>query len=67
MVNMEQLFFKHDNNITWLLSRVLPEEYHETWLAGFNKDFGDTPQNLVDKGQEDMVISYLRSWAFGPI
>jgi hypothetical protein len=48
------------------LSFIVGQEYWEDWLQGYNKAFDMSPQEMIDLGREDEVISYLEWAAYGP-
>ena len=36
------------------------------WTSGYNTFFGMSPQEMIDLGREDEVVSYLKWAAYGP-
>jgi hypothetical protein len=54
------------DRINQLLSMILPEDQHDIWLNSFNYYFNMSPQEAIDGGDKDKVISYLRFHVYGP-
>ena len=50
-----------------LLAAILESEEHQgLWLNSHNTNFGMHPQEMIDQGREDEVISYLLYAIEGP-
>jgi hypothetical protein len=49
-----------------LLSFIIGYEDYDTWINGYNKAFDMSPQEMIDLGREDEVVSYLKWAVYGP-
>lgn len=49
-----------------LLTILFPEQAHDLWLNSINKEFGMTPQEMIDSWREEEVIAYLDYAVYGP-
>lgn len=49
-----------------LLTILFAQELHDQWLDGHNLAFGMTPQEMIDSGREEEVLSYLDHAVYGP-
>jgi len=49
-----------------LLSFIIGHEDYDTWINGYNKAFNMSPQEMINLGREDEVVSYLKWAVYGP-
>lgn len=49
-----------------LLSFIIGQEDYDTWINGYNKAFNMSPQEMINLGREDEVVSYLKWAVYGP-
>lgn len=49
-----------------LLSFIIGQEDYDVWLNSYNKAFDMSPQEMIDLGREEEVISYVRWAVYGP-
>jgi hypothetical protein len=61
-----RLLVRKKQDITKLLTILFNEDLHDKWLDSHNLAFGMTPQEMIDSGREEEVLSYLDYAVYGP-
>jgi hypothetical protein len=61
-----RLLVRKEKEIKKLLTILFDEDLHDKWLNGHNLKFGMTPQEMIDSGREEEVLSYLDYSVYGP-
>ena len=61
-----RLLVRKKQDIKKLLTILFDEDLHDKWLDSHNLEFGMTPQEMIDSGREEEVLSYLDYAVYGP-
>ena len=61
-----RLLVRKKQDIKKLLTILFDEDLHDKWLDSHNLVFGMTPQEMIDSGREEEVLSYLDYAVYGP-
>ena len=61
-----RILVRKKQEITKLLTILLDKDLHVKWLDSHNTAFGMTPQEMIDSGREEEVLSYLIYAVYGP-